>query len=586
MNRRSLFLTLFYTFTPVSLIGIIVVVLVINQSVKDLYIKEKENEIESQIDLIYFLLENHQSLNKEIQSLISEIGSVSGIRITLTDSIGFVLGDSESNPNIMDNHLNRPEINSSLKDGVGKSIRFSSTLSKELLYLAKTYRIHKNKYIIRGALELSLINDIIFSAQNNVIYLAIFVSGLLLIFSYYASRRISKPLVQMRFAAEKYVKTFKVKKVILPKSYTKEIAFLAKSFNLMAKEINSKIETITKEKDEKESVLSSIQEGLIVLNRDKEILSLNNVGKKYLNIESENYVGKTFKSQIKDKKTVSLLNKILKSKETMIQKELQIKIDKPKYFLITGTPLIIKGEKTGSLITINDLTLVKKLEKVRQDFVSNVSHELKTPITSIAGFVGVLKSGTASREEEKVFIDKVLNQTNRMNNIIDDLLKLSRIEFQEEGDSIVLVKTPAISIIDGAIDDVRSFLEKENKQIEVKCDPKLNIRVDALLIREAINNLLHNAIKYGDQTSNINIFVNVKENIQIVVENRGQTIPKKYRKRIFERFFRVDKSRSRSAGGTGLGLSIVKHILFVHNGSVNYSSLEDGLNRFTLKIPF
>ena len=586
MNRRSLFLTLFYTFTPVSLIGIIVVVLVINQSVKDLYIKEKENEIESQIDLIYFLLENHQSLNKEIQSLISEIGSVSGIRITLTDSIGFVLGDSESNPNIMDNHLNRPEINSSLKDGVGKSIRFSSTLSKELLYLAKTYRIHKNKYIIRGALELSLINDIIFSAQNNVIYLAIFVSGLLLIFSYYASRRISKPLVQMRFAAEKYVKTFKVEKVILPKSYTKEIAFLAKSFNLMAKEINSKIETITKEKDEKESVLSSIQEGLIVLNRDKEILSLNNVGKKYLNIESENYVGKTFKSQIKDKKTVSLLNKILKSKETMIQKELQIKIDKPKYFLITGTPLIIKGEKTGSLITINDLTLVKKLEKVRQDFVSNVSHELKTPITSIAGFVGVLKSGTASREEEKVFIDKVLNQTNRMNNIIDDLLKLSRIEFQEEGDSIVLVKTPAISIIDGAIDDVRSFLEKENKQIEVKCDPKLNIRVDALLIREAINNLLHNAIKYGDQTSNINIFVNVKENIQIVVENRGQTIPKKYRKRIFERFFRVDKSRSRSAGGTGLGLSIVKHILFVHNGSVNYSSLEDGLNRFTLKIPF
>ena len=586
MNRRSLFLTLFYTFTPVSLIGIIVVVLVINQSVKDLYIKEKENEIESQIDVIYFLLENHQSFNREIQSFISEIGLISGIRITLTDSIGSVLGDSKSNPEFMDNHLNRPEISSSLKNGIGKSIRFSSTLSKELLYLAKTYRMHKKTLVIRGALELSLINDIIFSAQNNVIYLAIFVSGLLLIFSYYASKRISKPLVQMRIAAEKYVKTFKIQKAILPKSYTKEIAFLAKSFNLMAKEINSKIETITKEKDEKESVLSSIQEGLIVLNRDKEILSLNDVGKKYLNIESENYVGKTFKSQIKDKKTVSLLSKILKSKKSMVQKELRIKIDKPKYFLITGTPLIVKGEKTGSLITINDLTLVKKLEKVRQDFVSNVSHELKTPITSIAGFVEVLKSGTASKEEEKLFIDKVLKQTNRMNDIIDDLLKLSRIEFQEEGDSIMLVKTPAISIIDGAIDDVRSFLEKENKQIEVKCDPKLNIRVDALLIREAINNLLHNAIKYGDQTSNINIFVNVKENIQIVVENRGKIIPKKYRKRIFERFFRVDKSRSRSAGGTGLGLSIVKHILFVHNGSVDYSSLQDDLNRFTLKIPF
>ena len=195
-------------------------------------------------------------------------------------------------------------------------------------------------------------------------------------------------------------------------------------------------------------------------------------------------------------------------------------------------------------------------------------------------------NGVSAIKREKLFIDKVLKQTNRMNDIIDDLLKLSRIEFQEEGDSIMLVKTPAISIIDGAIDDVRSFLEKEKKQIEVKCDPKLNIRVDALLIREAINNLLHNAIKYGDQTSNINIFVNVKENIQIVVENRGQIIPKKYRKRIFERFFRVDKSRSRSAGGTGLGLSIVKHILFVHNGSVNYSSLEDDINRFTLKIPF
>ena len=153
----------------------------------------------------------------------------------------------------------------------------------------------------------------------------------------------------------------------------------------------------------------------LIINVEKEIGRSS-----ILQVAAINYEGEPLdKRKIK----IKTLDSVTSSEENL--GKIGIKIDKPKYFLITGTPLIIKGEKTGSLITINDLTLVKKLEKVRQDFVSNVSHELKTPITSIAGFVGVLKSGTASREEEKVFIDKVLNQTNRMNNIIDDLLKLS-----------------------------------------------------------------------------------------------------------------------------------------------------------------
>ena len=586
MKRKSLFFTLFVSFIPLIFIGLTSMVFLINSSVKEFYFKEKEKELSSIISLLSFSLKS--SRYNEIQGIRKitlEASNLTNVRVTIVDSTGLVLADSKSNPLTMDNHINRPEIISALKTSFGRSIRYSKTLNQDFMYVAKKVPYNQKSLIIRCSIELSLINQIIFSAQINILYFSVFIGVLLFLFSYFLSKRISRPLENMKQVASDYMKNYKLNKIDLPKTYTKEMATLARSFNFMAKEINSKINDLTKQKEERDALLSSLQEGLIVLDREKNILSINNVAKNYFNFLSDELIGTKITNLKQGYKINRFINKALKSQTEITQKEIKIKTNKNRFFLFTVSSLVTGNTKTGHVISINDITLIKQLEKLKQDFVSNVSHELKTPITSIIGFMDILNDGEISKVKEKEFIIKVLNQSNRMNNIIDDLLKLSKIESQEEDETIKLVKQPLISALEGAADDLRYLANKNGNNINIICKPDLEIKIDSTLFREALNNLLHNAIKYGEPNSLISVSVLEKNNIKIFIENTGSIVPEKYKERIFQRFFRVDKSRSRSRGGTGLGLAIVKHIVLVHNGTIVYSNHSKNLNRFTISLP-
>lgn len=586
MKRKSLFFTLFVSFIPLIFIGLTSMVFLINSSVKEFYFKEKEKELSSIISLLSFSLKS--SRYNEIQGIRKitlEASNLTNVRVTIVDSTGLVLADSKSNPLTMDNHINRPEIISALKTSFGRSIRYSKTLNQDFMYVAKKVPYNQKSLIIRCSIELSLINQIIFSAQINILYFSVFIGVLLFLFSYFLSKRISRPLENMKQVASDYMKNYKLNKIDLPKTYTKEMATLARSFNFMAKEINSKINDLTKQKEERDALLSSLQEGLIVLDREKNILSINNVAKNYFNFLSDELIGTKITNLKQGYKINRFINKALKSQTEITQKEIKIKTNKNRFFLFTVSSLVTGNTKTGHVISINDITLIKQLEKLRQDFVSNVSHELKTPITSIIGFMDILNDGEISKVKEKEFIIKVLNQSNRMNNIIDDLLKLSKIESQEEDETIKLVKQPLISALEGAADDLRYLANKNGNNINIICKSDLEIKIDSTLFREALNNLLHNAIKYGEPNSLISVSVLEKNNIKILIENTGSIVPEKYKERIFQRFFRVDKSRSRSRGGTGLGLAIVKHIVLVHNGTIVYSNHSKNLNRFTISLP-
>ena len=586
MKRKSLFFTLFVSFIPLIFIGLTSMVFLINSSVKEFYFKEKEKELSSIISLLSFSLKS--SRYNEIQGIRKitlEASNLTNVRVTIVDSTGLVLADSKSNPLTMDNHINRPEIISALKTSFGRSIRYSKTLNQDFMYVAKKVPYNQKSLIIRCSIELSLINQIIFSAQINILYFSVFIGVLLFLFSYFLSKRISRPLENMKQVASDYMKNYKLNKIDLPKTYTKEMATLARSFNFMAKEINSKINDLTKQKEERDALLSSLQEGLIVLDREKNILSINNVAKNYFNFLSDELIGTKITNLKQGYKINRFINKALKSQTEITQKEIKIKTNKNRFFLFTVSSLVTGNTKTGHVISINDITLIKQLEKLRQDFVSNVSHELKTPITSIIGFMDILNDGEVSKVKEKEFIIKVLNQSNRMNNIIDDLLKLSKIESQEEDETIKLVKQPLISALEGAADDLRYLANKNGNNINIICKSDLEIKIDSTLFREALNNLLHNAIKYGEPNSLISVSVLEKNNIKIFIENTGSIVPEKYKERIFQRFFRVDKSRSRSRGGTGLGLAIVKHIVLVHNGTIVYSNHSKNLNRFTISLP-
>jgi len=351
----------------------------------------------------------------------------------------------------------------------------------------------------------------------------------------------------------------------------------------MAVEIEKKIRIIQHEKDDREELLSSMQDGIISLDNKMKVLSINDIAKEYLHIEAENIIGEKVTNIIRQKKVTSFIKKV-KKKKGKTQDEIVIKTNKKRTIIFNGTPLIKEKIVSGILITMTDVTFQKQLERLRQDFVANVSHELKTPITSMLGYMEIIQSSNIEGDKKHEFYGKVLNQTNRMNDIIDDLLRLSKIESQEEDSSIELVSMEIKAILEGSVDDVLDKAQKNNNRILIHCGD-IRANVDAQLLREAVANLLDNSIKYGDSGRDIKIIAEVGSHVFIHIENSGQRIPDKHRDKIFQRFYRVDKSRDRKAGGTGLGLAIVKHIALVHGGEVFVSDSKRDKCRFTISLP-
>ena len=341
------------------------------------------------------------------------------------------------------------------------------------------------------------------------------------------------------------------------------------------------VESINTQK-EKDAVLSSMTEGVLVIDNNKKILMINEPGISYLNIESDNPTGCFVDDTIKDENFQIFINALIKTK-TPQKKEIRIKKNMKRFFLVNGT--ILQGEKMGALIVFSDITKLKQLEKIRQDFVANVSHELKTPITSIVGFLETVQQKNFPKEKRKSFLKKALKHSNRLNAIIDDLLWLSKIESMEDSESFDLTNQPLLGIINGAVDDIKSLKGMEDAKIEVSCDSSIELKADEQLLREAFINLLDNAIKYGDSKKKITITSNINKNLVIKFHNYGIPIPKKYNERIFHRFYRIDKSRSRRQGGTGLGLAIVKHIIFVHGGEISVDSDKKLGTSFLIEIP-
>ena len=582
MRRRPLFIQLFYSYIPVIGIGLFILVILINQITKDFYYDHVEKDLHDRAKLTSKIISQNPELISSVQELAKSAGSIANMRVTIIDQDGVVVGDSDQEPGQMDNHKNRPEILEALNEGVGSSQRFSKTLNQEMMYLAIPMEFENNKWTVRVSMSLNNLELILADLQKQVTYLGLIIGLILFLISLFISRQVTIPLQLMRKDAENYVNTLQLADP-LPTPKTKELASLSISLNKMAVEMDKKIKIIQQEKDDREELLSSMQDGIISLNKKMEILSINDIAKEYLQIDSDHIVGQKISSVVRQKKVIAFIKKVKKNKGKT-QDEIVIKTNKKRTMIINGTPLV-KGKKmSGILITINDVTFQKQLERVRQDFVANVSHELKTPITSILGYIEIIQASKIDQDKKEKFLNKVLNQTNRMNAIIDDLLRLSKIESQEEDSSIELFEMPLAPILEGAAEDVSENSKQSSNRILVHCDDVM-VNADAQLLREAIVNLLENAIKYGDNGRDIKITVEDNDQLYIHIENAGEPILPKYREKIFQRFYRIDKSRDRRAGGTGLGLAIVKHISLVHNGEVLVSDSKIGKCRFTIMLP-
>ena len=587
MKRRPLFLKFFFTFLPVISLGVLFLTLAVNVSTETFYNTLIEQQLKDRSSNIFNWLRKTELSEANVQYICNKSSNNKRVRITIINNEGNVIGDSHKTASLMDNHLNRPEIKEAISNGFGLETRFSNTLQKELMYYASSGIVSKNTWVVRVSIPIDEYSAIISDLQYKIILFGFIVSFVLLYLSYFISKQITAPIDNIRKKTEEYVSTLHMSRPFdIPK--TKELASLAISLNKMAKELDKRIKQIQNEKEDKESLLSSMQEGIVAVNKNGKIISINDIAKDYLNINKKNPLKKKYSDVIKIRKVNSIIDQNISKNainKYVFEQEISIKKNKTRLFLLHSSPLVRTHKNRGVLIVLTDITFKKQLEKVRQDFVANVSHELKTPITSITGFLEILNRDDISKEEHDLFLEKIQNHTYRMNLIIDDLLKLSKIESQEEDNSIYLNKQSLLPILEGAREDVRNSLGKKNISIQIECDKNVFIKGDSLLLREALVNLFENAGKYGYPNSIVKVICEKQKMVLIHIENQGDKIKEKHWERIFQRFYRIDKSRDRKAGGTGLGLAIVKHITFVHGGEIKVSSSQNKKTRFTISLP-
>ena len=357
--------------------------------------------------------------------------------------------------------------------------------------------------------------------------------------------------------------------------------------NQMAFELNERINTIMMQRNEFEGVLSSMVEGVMAVDMEEYILSMNEAAAFMFGCDPDEIRDRSIQVVIRNADLNHFVTKTLSS-PAPVEKEIVLASNGEKFLNAHGTQLCdADGKQIGALIVLNDVTRLRKLEKIRKEFVANVSHEIKTPITAIKGFVETLRDGVVDDPaESQRFLAIIGKHVNRLEAVIEDLLKLSRIEQELEKREILLTEGNIKGVLLTAIQICEIKAKAKKIKIELSCDEQICSKIDSLLLEHAVVNLLVNAVKYSDEGSVMRVeALHTADEIIISVSDQGCGIEKKHLTRLFERFYRVDKARSREMGGTGLGLAIVKHIAQAHRGHVSVESALGKGSVFSIHLP-
>jgi len=510
----------------------------------------------------------------------------SAIRVTIVLPDGQVVGDSERNPARMDNHRDRHEIGEALQGRVGVSMRRSDTIAQNMMYVALPLYLDQTLVgVLRTALAITAIDRQISAIGWRIGVGALLVALLASVVSWVVSQRITKPLEKMRSGARQFADGDLAYRLAL--SDIHEFSGLAETMNQMAEQLQQRIDEINNQRSKTEAVLSSMREGVIATDTQQRVISINAPAARMLGVRPETFQERNLLEIIRNHEFQELMRRSYASDESL-ESDIVYYQKGGCILNVRCTPLLDALQKRiGGLMVISDVTQLRRLENMRRDFAASVSHEIKTPLTAIKGFVETLCSGELEdREETRRFLAIIDKHTNRLAAIIDDLMQLSRIEREDEIQRIGLEPCRIAEVLQAAIGLCRTALAAKGITAQLECDPSLSGRFDAMLLERAAVNLLDNAIKYSPENSAIQVTVLASaDQIQIQFRDQGMGIGKKHLPRIFERFYRVDQARSRKLGGTGLGLAIVKHIAHAHGGSVTVESELGRGSTFTLHLP-
>jgi two-component system, OmpR family, phosphate regulon sensor histidine kinase PhoR len=593
MKERKLIWELYPSYILLIFVSLVLMLLYTSSSFKTFYISQTTDALKTRTTLmetqvIPFLITPNQGelSTKSLSKLLSKQGAEALTRFTLISPNGDVIADSDKNSKHMDNHASRPEIIESLEGNWGSSTRYSRTLQTEMLYISKPLFYNDSLVgVFRSSVPINKLAAPLALLTKKLLIGGCFISLFSALIGFIVSRKIRKPIADLTKGAEEFAKGNFEYTLPLPK--IEEFKTVALALNNMASQLNDRMNTILKHAQEKDAILYNMVEGVITVNKEGQIKTINDSAKKYICSNNMNVQGLFIHEVIRNTTIQQIVQSALDSTDLI---ETDVELNTPQKLSLHIHGISLKDSEnitTGALIVFHDVTRLRSLENMRKNFVANVSHELKTPITLIKGFLETLFRGAINNKDDREeFLKIINNHADRLDSIINDLLSLSRIEQEHDNDSIETNFEDIVPVIEKSILSCKSHASK--KEIDIIFTPQDPIitKLNISLLEQAVINLIDNAIKYSASKNKVTISLEkTSTEISLTVSDMGRGIPEKHIAHLFERFYRVDKDRSRELGGTGLGLAIVKHIAQAHNGHVSVTSKSGEGSQFTIHLP-
>jgi two-component system phosphate regulon sensor histidine kinase PhoR len=507
-----------------------------------------------------------------LDAIAKRLGQQLKTRITVIDAKGTVVVDSIKDPRSMENHRNRPEVIEALTGRIGTSKRFSSTTTQEAVYVALP--LEKDGKV-EGVIRTSrFANDIKIPPRlmGRMIEMLALFSLLALVATLIVSRSISKPIGELTWAARKLASGDFSTRVFMKRN--DEFRALADTFNSMSRELSGAFEELKRQKAELKGIVDSLREGLLVVSKKGAIIYCNESLKAILG-RGAALEGQLYWEALGQSQFIELMEKARSGRISPVE---EVEIE-GRTFLCSATHVEPEDEM---VLVLHDITSMKEVEKIKRDLVSSVSHELRTPLTSIKGFAETLEEEVEGKNRH--YVEIIKRNTDRLINIVRDLLLLAQLE--EKGAELEIEEVDLKALAEQTVRIFDAQAKEKNLALRLEGPADLPpVQADPFKIEQVLINLLDNAIKYTDKGEVSLVLGRSDQDVTIAVHDTGIGMPKEKLPRIFERFYVIDKSRSRKTGGTGLGLSIVKHIALLHGGEVSVESSPGGGSHFRIRLP-
>lgn len=517
----------------------------------------QKDQLKSQMALLY------QGVEEEGQAYLESL-DLDIYRVTLVDTDGSVLYDSLAEVSKMENHGDREEIKEAFEKGKGESKRYSATLMEQTLYMAR-------QLSDGTVLRISVDQDTVFSLAFGMLQPLLIIFLVALILSVVLAERLSKRIIEPLNALDL--------ENPLENDVYDELSPLLTRIAVLYEQVNHQVYELKKKTNEFSAITDCMQEGLVLLNNKLQVLSINRAACALLDTD-EGCVGREFLTIERNSEVTAALNEAIKNAHS----EVRLKKEQREYQFVISR-IDAEHEVTGAVVLVFDITEQANAERTRREFTANVSHELKTPLQAIMGSAELVENGLAKKEDIPKFIGNIRQEAARLVSLIEDIIRLSQLD---EGAEMAFEAVDLREITQETLESLHQVAAKRNVELTLQDGGVSRFMVRGIrgLLSEMIYNLCDNAIKYNKEGGSVTVTLKETEDAkQFIIEDTGIGIPLEHQTRVFERFYRVDKSHSRASGGTGLGLSIVKNGAKYHNARLELTSREGKGTRIMLEFP-